>query len=158
MKRLLITLSLVIVFGITCFAQRGDGRGQGKMRAQIEAQKISYITQTLDLTPEEAQVFWPVYNQLDKKKEVIRQRGKVLYRKLHHHMDSLSEKELVSISDELIDMKLEEAKLKKEYHLKFKKVLPTKKILNLYHTEKKFQGMLLKRIKDRGRHSQRNKN
>ena len=33
------------------------------------AEKIAYFTSELDLTPEEAQLFWPVYNMLQDERE-----------------------------------------------------------------------------------------
>ncbi len=38
-----------------------------EIRAEkIQSLKIAFITQKLQLTPDEAQKFWPVYNQYDK--------------------------------------------------------------------------------------------
>ncbi len=34
-----------------------------EQRAQLESFKIQFITKKLDLTPEEAEKFWPVYNE-----------------------------------------------------------------------------------------------
>lgn len=152
MNRILIILTLVVTFGISSIAQE-RGRGmQGQVSERFEAQKISFITQKLELTPDEAQLFWPLYNELEKKRSENREQSKILFRKLRDNSDELSEKELGDLSDELIELKLHEAKLQKEYHLKYKKILPAKKILTLYHTERQFQSMLLRQIKERGRH------
>ena len=35
---------------------------------KMMSEKIAFITTELELTPEEAQVFWPVYNQIAKEK------------------------------------------------------------------------------------------
>ena len=151
MNRIVITLFLFLFVSSSSFAQERKGEGREKMRNRIEAQKISYITQKLDLSPKEAQAFWPIYNELEKKKHDNRSKTRVLFKKLYHKKDSIPEAELTKISDQLIDFRLEDAQLDKEYHLKFKKILPAKKILDLYHTEKQFQGMLLRQIKEKGR-------
>ncbi|PKQ65685.1 hypothetical protein BZG02_01380 [Labilibaculum filiforme] len=152
MKQILIILTLVIAFSHSSTAQeRGHGM-HDHMSEKFAAQKISFITQKLELTPDEAQVFWPLYNELEKKKSENREQAKILFRKLRSSSEGLSDKELGVLSDELIEIKLQDANLQKEYHLKFKKVLSAKKILTLYHTEKQFQSMLLKQIKERGRH------
>ena len=41
------------------------------------------------------------------------------------------------------------AALEKEYSLKFRKILPVKKVLKLYEAEMDFKRVLLDRIKDR---------
>ncbi len=150
MNRIVIIILLFIFASSSSFAQERKGEGR-QMRKRIEAQKVSYITQKLDLSPTEAQAFWPLYNELEKKKHDIRDKSRILFKKLYHGKDSLPEKELLKISDHLIDFRLESVQIEKVYHSKFKKILPARKILDLYHTEKQFQGMLLRRIKEKGR-------
>lgn len=152
MNRVVIILLLFIFANSSSFAQRPNGEGHQNMRNKIEAQKISYITQKLDLSPKEAQQFWPLYNELEKKKHDIRKQSRIIFRKLHQGKDSIPEKELLKYSDKLIDLRLENVKLEKQYHIEYKKILPARKILDLYHTEKQFQGMLLRRLKEKGRH------
>ena len=36
-------------------------------KEKMEAMRVGFITQKLDLTSEEAQKFWPVYNEFQKK-------------------------------------------------------------------------------------------
>ena len=122
MNRIVITILLFIFASSSSFAQERKGEGR-EMRNRIEAQKISYITQKLDLSPEEAQQFWPLYNELEKKKHDIRDRSRTLFKKLYHGKDSIPEKELLKISDNLIDLRLESVQLEKDYHSKYKKIL-----------------------------------
>ncbi len=48
-------------------AQRKSGRGE-----EIEAYKIGFLTQKLDLSPQEAKVFWPIYNNWQKEQAEFR--------------------------------------------------------------------------------------
>jgi hypothetical protein len=46
-----------------------------EQRAQLESFKIQFITRKLDLTPEEAEKFWPVYNeQRDASKKLMQEK------------------------------------------------------------------------------------
>lgn len=46
-----------------------------EQRAQLESFKIQFITKKLDLTPEEAEKFWPVYNeQRDASKKLMQEK------------------------------------------------------------------------------------
>jgi hypothetical protein len=46
-----------------------------EQRAQLESFKIQFITRKLDLTPEEAEKFWPVYNeQKDASKKLMQEK------------------------------------------------------------------------------------
>ena len=66
MKQIL-SVAACLLMAVPLFAQPQGGRPSEEQRKKeferIQAEKIAFITQELDLTPEEAQVFWPVYNQ-----------------------------------------------------------------------------------------------
>lgn len=156
MNRIVIILSLVFACSTASIAQ-GKGHGENsEMRKRIEAQKISFLTQKLDLSPEEAQLFWPLFNELNKKEDENRRQVRSLFKRLKNNDEALSEVEMGAISDQLIELKVQEVLLQKEYHFKFKKILPAHKILTLYHAEKQFQGILLRQIKERGGHQHGN--
>ena len=141
------------------FSQGHRGEKSPEMRAKIEAQKISFITQQVELSPEEAQKFWPLYNEMNKKKDAFHLEFRQLIRSLKGDSKNLSEDELIKISDRMAELKVEKAKMEREYHYKFKKVLSARQILDLHLAEKQFQGMLLRRIKGEGRrHMQRERN
>ena len=54
-----------MVFLILVFSKEVSAQEGGKER--IRAYKTAYITQELDLSSSEAEKFWPVYNEYDKK-------------------------------------------------------------------------------------------
>jgi hypothetical protein len=118
-----------------------------KKKERIEAQHIAFITQRLNLTPAEAKVFWPVYDEFDAKRKVIRKSLLGVDGPNRPDIDNLTEKE----AEQLLDNQLVEAQklldLRKEYHNKFKSVLPAVKVLKLYDAERDFQKMLLDRLR-----------
>ena len=61
MKRLYI--SILFLFIIGCASAQTDPPMDNPKMQNIEALKIAFISRQLELTPDEAQVFWPVYNQ-----------------------------------------------------------------------------------------------
>ena len=71
-----------------------------KKREKIEVQKIAFITKQLDLTPEEAQKFWPVYNQLsDARKQLHEQ-----HKENRKDIDNLSDSEIEKLIDNHINL------------------------------------------------------
>ena len=66
MKHLLVTIGILCGIALSsCMAQgsgepQPSGPGGGKV---LESLKIGYLTQRMNLTPEEGQRFWPIYNQ-----------------------------------------------------------------------------------------------
>lgn len=150
MYRLVSLLSILMLYTSLLFAQEQRGGKSPEMRAKFEAQKISYITQQLEISPEEAQVFWPLYNELKKKKDVLNGKHRKLFRALRNETDSLTPQELSKISDELAELKVTKAQLELEYHYKFKKVISPQQVVRLYQAEKHFQNMLLRQLKGHG--------
>ncbi len=128
----------------------GQNHRMAKKREKIEVQKIAFITKQLDFTPEEAQKFWPVYNQFsDARKQLHEQ-----HKENRKDIDNLSDSEIEKLVDNHIILDQKELDLKKKYHTEFKKVLSNKKVAKLYHAEHMFNKDLLRRLKggkERGR-------
>ncbi len=159
MYKIISFLAILLLFTSLVSAQGHRRELTPEMRAKFEAQKISYITQQLEISPKGAQKFWPLYNEMKSKKDAFHLEFRQLIRSLKGELENLSEDELIKISDRMPELKVEKAKMEREYHYKFKKVLSAKQILDLHLAEKQFQGMLLRRIKGEGRrHNQREKN
>ncbi|MCK6649312.1 MAG: hypothetical protein L6Q66_06635 [Bacteroidia bacterium] len=118
-------------------------------KQNIEAMKIAFITQKLDLTPEEAQQFWPVYNQYHDKLQELRKKRKAEFKEHKDNFDNWSDKEIEQLVDSEIAFKQKEIDLQKEYHAKYKAVLPIKKVAKLYHAEEQFKRVLLEKLKDK---------
>jgi hypothetical protein len=136
-------LSIIPILLILSFTAMGQG---GRLGNKIEAQRIAFITNFINLTPDEAKGFWPVYNQYVESQKAIKKNAKST-----KEIDDLTESE----ADKLIIVSVEkDAKLldlKKEYIQKLKKVLPSKKIAKLYEAEQEFKGELINAIKERRR-------
>ena len=141
----------ILIIAMLCpFFMFAQYHKMDKKREKIEVQKIAFITKQLDFTPEEAQKFWPVYNQFSEAKEQLYEQS----RKNRKDIDDLSESEIEKLIDNHIILDQKKLDQKKKYHAEFKKILSNKKIAKLYHTEQMFKKDLLKRLKggkERGR-------
>jgi hypothetical protein len=119
---------------------------QGDQREKMEAQRVAFITQELKLTPDEAKAFWPVYNEYDAKRHDLKKSFKESGDYHKTDIDKLTEKEATQILDNQIIEAQKFLDLRKEYHAKFKSVLPAVKILKLYDAERQFQKMLMDKM------------
>ena len=141
MKKLLLIclLALPIVNNLT--AQQERGRYE-----RIKTYKIAYLTQRLDLSPKEAQKFWPLYNEFEKnffdirvtsmqdQKRKIRESGGIV---------SLSEKDANEYISFMLDNESKITQLKRDFYVELKDVLSSQKILTLYNAENEFNRKLL---------------
>lgn len=140
----------LLLMGIPLLLRAQPGGPDDKRLEEIKAQKVAYITTKLDLSPAEAQLFWPVYNEYSQKKEAIHherfgKKGKM--GPVDH--DKITEEEAGEMIDNMVADQEKMASIEKEYSLKFRKILPVKKVLRLYEAEMDFKRVLLNRIKER---------
>ncbi|MBN2683252.1 MAG: hypothetical protein JXR58_12145 [Bacteroidales bacterium] len=140
------------IFSISIFSllivlsANAQGKGE-KFREQMKAKKVAFITSKLDLTVDEAQSFWPVYNEHEKSLDELHDKKRSIMKKIHHNDGSIKDDELIIMIDQLTDIDLNEAKENKSYIAKVKKVLPAGKIVKLFEAEKDFKHTLLKEYK-----------
>lgn len=150
MKRIIILLLLFI--GINwAHAQNND------KHENLKALKTAFITQELDLSPKEAEKFWPIYNVYDEKiynlKVVRHNEGKNKIKKKGGY-DALNEKEAEDFLAALIRYEEEELMAKKELFKQLKKVISSKKILQLQRAESDFNRKLLREYHNKGKQGQ----
>jgi hypothetical protein len=137
----------VLIVILAAFANMVNVSGQGFER--IRSEKIAFFTRRLSLTSEEAEKFWPVYNDFSNRKQKLNQDMNSLVKYASQNYSNLSVEELEEAGDKIIDFQTSEAALAKEYHEKFKKVLPPEKVILLYATEVQFNSFLLNQLQER---------
>lgn len=125
-----------------------DGEMDNSKKEKIKAMKVAYITEHLSLSPEEAEKFWPIYNEFEDKKEALRKERKKNRPKEKEETDNLSDKELESMIVQELEYKQQELDLEKEYFEKFKKVLTIRKVAKLHEVERSFKREMLRKLKD----------
>ena len=121
-----------------------------KKREKIESQKIAFITNQLDLTSEEAQVFWPVYNEFSKEMKSLHNEKKENSKEIRKNIENMSDSEIAKFLEKIFVIEQKELDVKKKYNLKFQKILSTQKVAKLYRAEREFKKELLNRIRKGG--------
>lgn len=97
---------------------------------RIQSLKIAFITQKLELTADEAQKFWPVYNRYETE---IRQ----------------AYKDSKAGDGDAIDNEEKVLNVKKKYRIEFIKVIGPPKTNILFNSEREFRGVLMRHLKDK---------
>ena len=143
MKKLFLITILSIFSFAAIVAQERRGPSP-EMLEKIKAEKISFFTSKLDLTPSEAQAFWPVYNEFETKRFDIQRQIHEFERMPDDKFASLSESDIEKITNTYLGSFEKEAQLLKEYNKLFLKVLPKKKVLMMYRIENEFRGHLIR--------------
>ncbi|MGX5818549.1 hypothetical protein ACWKWU_10155 [Chitinophaga lutea] len=149
MKSTLKGLAIIILQAVLLLtgSARAQEAGDAAKQDKIKALEIAYISRELDLTPEEAQKFWPVYNRYSK--EV----GDVVRDRKARNMEMKGKPRTDELAAQAMDKELNYERrmldIKTRYKQEFMKVLPARKVGNLYKAEREFRGMMIRQLKER---------
>jgi hypothetical protein len=148
MKKLIFINFFTVFFIFVLSAQEKHGPGPGpEIFEKIKAEKIAFFTSRLNLTPTEAQAFWPVYNEYEKKQFDIQRKIHDFERMPNEKFATLSDSEIEKLTNSYIESFELEGSLRKEYHKQFLKILPLKKVLMMYRTENEFRSHLIREFR-----------
>ncbi len=139
MRYLLFTALIVSTFGTMTQAQVDPE----KREARLAAYRAEVFTRVLDLTPEEAQGFWPVYNEYSDKREQAQQELRP-----SKQPDQMSDAEVEEQIKRHFEMKQREIDLERDAYQKLRKVLPIRKIAKLPKAEREFRESLVKKLQE----------
>ena len=129
-KYLLILTPLLGIFSMA-FAQDNKPADDLTKQEKIKSLYVAYVTQQLQLTPDEAQKFWPVHTQF--------------------------ETDLRSIKLEQPELVKEEARLniKKKYQQNFTQILGSNRCDRFFRMNDEFKRKLRERLQKQGNNQQR---
>ena len=157
MKRLIISAGCLLM-AVALFAQPQEKPGDTQRKKnweRLQSEKIAFITQELDLSPEEAQVFWPVYNQYWKEFLASHKASRDAFAEIRgRKAEELSDKELEKRIDAYVQAATRSDRVMADWYPEFKKVLPIRKVAKLYQAEEAFQQRMINNLK---RHPQQPK-
>jgi hypothetical protein len=140
-----ITYIGLFVFILTFTYTRSASAQEGE---KIKSLRIATYTDVLKLTPQEAKVFWPVFEEYQKKLKDIQMQEKIERNQAVKNWNLLTDTEASVLLDKMIEFEQKQVDLKKQYIDEFKKVLPVKKVLLLRKAELQFKKALLEKIKN----------
>ena len=138
-------ISLIVLITLTT-SVFGQGSREDR-KEKIKAFKIAYLTERLELSPDEAQTFWPIYNAYDKKMSDIHRTERSVLRDSRAQFETMNE-EMAKTTLESIQRFDEQKEMsRKELLNSLKNKLSYKKILILIKAESDFKRDLLRKLK-----------
>lgn len=143
MKKIILFCSIFLA----AFTSQAQNSEREEHRERIKSMKVAFFTQELNMGPELAQKFWPVYNSYE-----------CLRRDLHKREDidmdlkkieGLSEAEAEKMLKEYLEVEKEEYELKKGFFSDLRKILSAKEIIKLHKIESDFNRKLMREYRAR---------
>lgn len=136
MKRFFLITLIFSAFFTRIQAQKDVGERLKAIRAEV-------YTRVLDLTSDEAQNFWPIFNEYVENKENLQKQLKP-----EGQIDGMSDAEVEDYVKKYFEIRQKEFDLEKDLVQKLRKVLPVRKIAKLPKAEREFRESLIKRLQE----------
>ena len=150
MLRLFSLAALLLVLTPAAHAQGGagfSGSRKGQRLGQLENAKIAFITNRVSLTQEQAQKFWPLYNEFSARRRELNRSGRLLRRDV---TGGMTDQQIRENFNQAFAMRQQELNLEKDYFDKFQKVIALRQVVQLFQAERDFTKEIIKRVAGAG--------
>ena len=151
-------IAIVALLSVPMFAQQprdgGRYRQKGEWSEKMKAEKVEFITSFVGLTEEEAQAFWPLYNEAQaevrSKHEAEREAYKALVRAVAENAPA---SEIDMLSRVYVEIRSHAVNLE-SYYERSLKVLPPEKAAKVILSEETFRRQQISRLREQGGYRQ----
>ena len=144
--RLFITTTILCVAGMAVTVQAQDKRNDD-WKQKMMSEKIAFLTNEMQITPEEAQSFWPVYNQIFKDKDEALKNVFKTFRELEEAIENgKSEKEIKRLLAAYLEAEQRQRDTDSQVAEQTGKVLPVEKTARFPIAEEKFRRQQIHRL------------
>lgn len=142
MKKTAIFLLLIVVFPFVHLT------AQNTKLENLNAYKVGFFTKKLNLTTQEAEKFWPVYNDYQTQKNKIQLERISIIRNFNQSESTLTDSQLSEMGDKLAESITQESSLAISFHKKLKEAIPTAKVIRFYQAENQYKAQLLNELQN----------
>ncbi|XOV95118.1 MAG: hypothetical protein ACFHWX_10485 [Bacteroidota bacterium] len=134
-----ITTLLIFIASFQAFGQSPE------VLDKIESAKIALITQRLELTPNQAEKFWPIYREYSEKQRNIHKEFQDLRR--DYRPNTATEEQSKALIDKGLEIKERMINLDKQYSDRMLTVINNRQLLRLREAENDFRQELMRRLR-----------
>lgn len=142
LKKTILSLSLICLFSGAILAQGPYRPSPGERKEKIEAMRVSFLTTRMNLTSDEAQKFWPVYNEYRAEMEKLDKPVKDSPKPV----DEMTDAELRQLISKELSVEEARLNLRKKYADKFLQVISPLKLVRMQQAERDFKKELMERL------------
>ena len=146
MKRIsrILAVVLVMFLAMPMFQSAGHCSGHYDWRDKMKAEKVAFLTTAMDLTPAEAEKFWPLYNNMENE----RREGRMMraYKALDEALNAgKPESEIAALLSRYVKALTSSHDVESKYVPIFTKVISVEKVAKLFVGEEEFRRQQINR-------------
>lgn len=139
-----LSLAIIMLLPVALLAQQDR-------KDKIETMHIAYLSQRLNLTPAEAEKFWPIYNEFRAEQDKLRKERMDNMQAVRRAggIDSMSDADVQKIINVETGIETKQLEVRKDYVVKFQQAIPLRKVAKFFVAEDEFKRYLLNELKRR---------
>lgn len=111
-------------------------------RASIQLRRQAIVTAVMDLTPKEADAFWPLYREYRLEMSKVGDRVAKLLVQYSEQYDTLTDAQAANIMKEWLSVEKAKTGVKSKYVSQFQKILPARKVMRFFQADNKLDAVL----------------
>lgn len=140
-----------LMMATAVFTQK-DGERMKDKREKMEKLKIAFITEELNLSQEEAQKFWPIYNKKEENLREIRKEMKNEVKAAKDLGEEITDQEYFDLLDRLKNLRQQETEVMDKFFRESVRLLGSERGMALLDLDRKFKRQLKEHLgKDKDR-------
>ena len=147
MKNIFLTIAALVCFSMASSANTG---WENEWKERFKSEKIAFLTMEMNITPAEAQAFWPIYNEIEQKKDEALVQVIKTYKELNAAVESNDQKEIEKCLAAYLKAQETLNEVENSAAEKYKSVLPVEKVAKLYIGEEKFRRQNIRKLQGGG--------
>jgi len=143
MKRMLIVatvLTLITLIAVPAMAQVNDIIELARTAFRVEKKVV--FAENMWMSEDEAEAFWPVYNEYEAELSKINDRVLKALKEYAATFDTLTDAQAKTMVEESFSVRTEKISLRKSYAKKFGKVIPQKKVFRFFQLEYAIESLI----------------
>lgn len=147
-----LMLPVFIALNYPAFSQQNHSQNEQSSnenaQQKIESLKMAYLTNQLNLSPKEAQRFWPVYNQYEQDLQQITKEERANLQ-ARDNLKNPTDQQIEQSLDKDFQLRQQVLQLREKYRKQFGEVIPPRKVAKLYQSEREFNVKLIQELNRR---------
>jgi hypothetical protein len=112
------------------------------LRSVLKTEKKAAISEVMNFTDQEAEVFWPLYNEFTEKMYVVQGKRVKIIKDYAENYSKMTDEKADELWTSAMSYRQETLKLTKQYYKKFKKILPAGKAARYFQAENKIATLI----------------
>ncbi len=142
MKKIIYLACFLIATGTSSIFAQSEADVIEMTRSLLKLEKKAAVAEAMVLSTEEANVFWPLYEEYNGKLYEVQSKRVNIMNDFGEQYETLSDEQADVIMTQYFAYQSELMKLKKQYYKKFKKILPLGKAARYMQIENKVETLI----------------